>query len=76
MHDEWLGWRREADRLQEQLELERQAAQSSTEQMREQLALLDAAVDGQRAKLNAARASLLRSENDVGLLISNFGNHR
>ena len=76
MYNEWHAWKREGDRLHEQLERERSSVQSSTDELMTELARLDAAIDMQRAKLCAAKASLLRGQGDVALLISNFGKFR
>jgi len=43
------------------------------ERLQAELEALDKSIQEQKIKLNVAKASVLRSENDVSLVISNFG---
>lgn len=46
------------------------------DRLQAELEALDKVIEDLRIKLNVAKASVLRSENDVSLVISNFGgNH-
>lgn len=56
--------------------LHNRAADRSVEKLQVELEELERAVRDQEARLNAARASVLRGESDVSLVISSIGRNR